>query len=390
MTQPIDLADIVYLFQSTMWLPDPGIVYLVLGTVAANRLPGDPVWLLVIGPPSSGKTEVLDSLSLLPETHAASTFTEAGLLSGSVSRDERSTGGLLREVGDRGVIVASDFGTLLNEHGSTRNCLFACLREVYDGKLVRRLGSKGGQPYVWTGHAGFIGACTEAVDSAAIDLGLLGERFSYYRVPAVTPNDDFLACMVADENAGRQRSVRDQRAEAVAEFFERLALPNLLAEMTEDERGRLMTLATIGARCRSPVVREGFSREIELVPSHERPPRLYAQLRQLHDGMVAIGTPASEVWRLLAQVALDGIHPGRRAVLDYLIAQPGVHTTSSIAGHCRLPVTPTRRHLQELNGHGAVDLVGEHPERWEASKWLRGSWWAVKTGVKDHMPHRPN
>jgi hypothetical protein len=205
----------------------------------------------------------------------------------------------------------------------------------------------------------------------------LGERFSYYRIPASTPHDDFNACVVADENAGHQREIRAERSQLVAEFFASLVIPDLLPPLTEAEQTRLVTLATVGARCRSSVVREGYSREIELVPGHERSPRLYGQLRQLHAGLVVIGTTPAEVWRLLARVALDGVHPGRRKVIDYLISAPGEHTTASIAGHCRLTVTPTRRHLQDLTAHGVVDLLGDHPERWTASEWLREQWWAV-------------
>ncbi len=139
------MAKVVDLFQWTMWLPDPGVVYLVLATVAATRLPGDPVWLLLIGPPSSGKTEALDALSDLPEAHFASILTEAGLLSGSPTPDENATGGLLKLLGERGLIVAPDFGTLLNEHRSTRNRIFACLREVFDGQFIRWIGTKGGR-----------------------------------------------------------------------------------------------------------------------------------------------------------------------------------------------------------------------------------------------------
>jgi predicted ArsR family transcriptional regulator len=77
-------------------------------------------------------------------------------------------------------------------------------------------------------------------------------------------------------------------------------------------------------------------------------------------------------------VALDGVHPGRRAVIDFLMENPGAHATAAIAGHCRLPVTPTRRHLQDLNAHGVVELlVGDRPERWVTSTWLRENWWAV-------------
>jgi hypothetical protein len=370
------LAEIVTLFQDTMWLPDPGIVYVVLAAVVANRLPGDPVFLLVVGPPSSGKTEALGALSDLPEYFAVSTLTEAGLLSGSPG--DAGTGGLLVQIGDRGLMVMSDFGTLLNEHGSTRNRIFALLREVFDGKLVRHLGTNGGRTFAWQGHAGLIAACTEAIDSPSIDLGLLGERFTYYRVPTVTPDADFMACVVADENAGRQPAVRLERSQAIASFSQSITIPDSLPAITETEQERLVTLATIGTRCRSSVHRDGYTREIDLVPGAERSPRLYGQLRQMHAGLTLIGTPTSETWRLLAKLSLDGMHQGRRAVIDYLMRAGGIHSTSSIAGHCRMPETPVRRHLQDLTAHGVVDLDGSFPERWSASLWLRKVWWAVE------------
>ena len=143
-----------------------------------------------------------------------------------------------------------------------------------------------------------------------------------------------------------------------------------------------MTLAGLAARCRSSVVRDGYTREIEVVPGHERSPRLFAQLRQLDAGLLVIGAAPAETWRLLAKVALDGIHPGRRAVLDYLVDHPGEHATSAIAGHCRLTETPARRHLQDLHAHRVLDRSGCKPTLWSTSEWLRDNWWAV-TG-SDH------
>ena len=46
-------------------LRDETVIYAVLGTIAANLLPGDPVWLGIIAPPSSAKTEILNSVAAI-------------------------------------------------------------------------------------------------------------------------------------------------------------------------------------------------------------------------------------------------------------------------------------------------------------------------------------
>ena len=108
-----------------------------------------------------------------------------------------------------------------------------------------------------------------------------------------------------------------------------------------------------------------------MVPGVERSPRLFGELRQMHAGLIIIDTPEPERWRLLAKLALDGMHPGRRAIIDYLVSTGVPHSTASVAGQCRMPKTPVRRHLEELNAHGVVDLEATLPERWTAGEWLR-------------------
>src|SRR5262245_40567943 len=80
---PWPLKQVLDVFDQWLLLCDPTPIYAVLGTVAANYLDGDPVWTGIIGPPSSAKTEILNSTSLLPDVVQAATLTMPGLLSGT-------------------------------------------------------------------------------------------------------------------------------------------------------------------------------------------------------------------------------------------------------------------------------------------------------------------
>jgi len=360
-----------------MFLPDPGVVLVVLATVVANRMAGDPVWLLVIGPPSSGKTQTVDALSDLPDVHPITTTTKAGLLTGTTAKG--GTGGLLRELGDRGVLVVKDFTTMLSEHSSTRSEVFGILREVHDGSVVRTVGSKGGQRIVWRGHAGAIACGTEAVDS--MDMAALGERWMRYRLPAMTDSDRMITGLVAIENIDHQEEYRTQRRKVVTKFFSTLHLPERLPSLSDDEQHRLITLADLATRCRSAVVRESWRRDvIEQVPQPEETPRLLTALGQISGALSIIGATDAERWRLLVKCALDGMHSLRRKVLDVLVAADCDLATATVAGRCRLPPTSTRRHLEDLTALGVLDLIGDDPERWATSAGTRERWWAVTTG----------
>jgi hypothetical protein len=367
---PPDLAQVLHSFERHLHLPDAGIIHLVLGAAIANRLPGDPVWLQVAGPPSSGKTETLESLIDIPWIRPASTFSEAGLINGTRGTTRP---GLLFELPERAVIEVKDFTTILSESATTRNRTFAILREVFDGRVTRDLGTG---HFEWEGTVGLIAAVTEYIYEC--DLGALGERFCYYRLPPSTPEDDEIACWVAAENADKLDQIRAGWRATVAAFVDSLDVPDALPALAEADQHRLNVLATTGARYRSSVRRDGYTREIDMVPSAERPMRLLSQLAKLRAGLEVIGTPEGEIWRLLPQVAQGGIHPDRRRVLDVLVNAADVDlSTAAVTGRARLSPTPAYRHLQDLHALEVVEKTGDAPDRWRLSDWLRDRWWAV-------------
>jgi hypothetical protein len=127
------LADVEETFKRWLYIEDMGAVYVTLAAIVGNHMPGDPLWLMLIGGSSSGKTESLMAGSRLPDVHLVSTLTEAGLLSATPKRekDNQSTGGVLREVGDFGVVVCKDFTSVLAMHyEQRRDCSPLCARSM--------------------------------------------------------------------------------------------------------------------------------------------------------------------------------------------------------------------------------------------------------------------
>jgi hypothetical protein len=175
-------------------------------------------------------------------------------------------------------------------------------------------------------------------------------------------------------------------AETVEHFFADLVLPAEIALPAAAGQDRLVDLATIGTRCRSPVVRDSYRREIDLVPQPERVPRLLAQLAQLRAGLLAIGVQPDEAWRLLGKVALDGMTGGRRRVLDTLTGRSLDRATATVAGFTGLPETTARRHLQDLTAIGVVEHTGDFPECWRLSEWAADLWQRLDLPIAKGAP----
>lgn len=132
-------------------------------------------------------------------------------------------------------------------------------------------------------------------------------------------------------------------------------------------RDKIIDLADLVSRGRSAVERDGYSREVELVPDSEMPGRLALGLTRLYGGMRAIGVPHPEGWRLTKKVALDCFPAVRRAVLEALLASPLPMETPDVAAAVRYPTVTAKRGLEDLCAHGLVvrdPRAGSRADRW--------------------------
>src|SRR5262249_31465592 len=120
---PIVLEQVHAVFRK--WLGDDydiGALNAVLAVAASKTLSGDPAWLLIISGPGNAKTETCQSLSKL-DAHIVSTISSEGALLSGTSEKNRAkgaTGGLLRKIGDQGLLIVKDFTSILSANRDTR------------------------------------------------------------------------------------------------------------------------------------------------------------------------------------------------------------------------------------------------------------------------------
>jgi hypothetical protein len=238
------------------WLhdPDPVPTRIVLATYTANmHLPGDPVWVMEVGGSGIGKTERITPVTSMPGVVMSSTLTgEAALLSATPKRERagNATGGLLRMVGARGMIVVKDFTSVLSMSRDRRAEVVAALREVYDGRWDRHYGTDGGQVLTWQGHCGFLAGCTTSIDQAHSVLAAMGTRFLFVRLADASLDEIGRSALA---HAGRETEMRAELARVTTAL---LANPGRPHDVHEDVTRWLSPLASMASQARSPVQRD--------------------------------------------------------------------------------------------------------------------------------------
>jgi hypothetical protein len=362
----------------------------ILAAYVVNMLPIDPAWLMIVGSPSGGKTAALSILGELPCTYSIGTVTQGSLLSGSPKREktQESTGGVLRELGERGVIICKDFTTILSMNKDNQAGVISAFREIYDGHWTRTFGTDGGKKETWQGRVTIIAAVTQALDQKHEVMALMGERFLMLRLKT---NSELSLRMTrkALEDGPEEQDAKESLSRLAKAIVGLVKVPERYEPLPMRIRDNLTTLADLVSQCRSPIGRDGRTREVEGVPFREEGPRLARQLASLYRGLLSIGNTEQEAWVKVRRVGLDSMPELRRRAIQALMEAGGPERTSGIAWSCNCAPTTTRRALEDLTYLRIVLRHGtdyQTSETWELTETTKEALEGISFDLSDDEP----
>jgi hypothetical protein len=339
----------------TRWLGkdyDTEALEAVLATAAAERLTGDPTWLMLVSGSGAAKTETVQPLAGAGAIVTSTITSEGALLSGTPTREKAkdATGGLLRKLGTSGVLVVKDFTSILAMHRDTRAGVLAAFREIYDGRWERNIGTNGGRTLTWTGRIAVVGAVTTAWDRAHEVIASMGDRFVVLRLSSITGRQS--AGRQAMSNTGSELRMRAQLADAVGAALRRVD-PTSAITLRADETDRLLAAADVVTLCRTAVE---YDYRGDVIDAHapEMPTRFAKQLAQLVRGAVAVGIDRTRALRLAIRCARDSMPPLRLAILDDVAANEGTRTRE-VRQRLDKPRNTVDRQLQALHMLGVLE-----------------------------------
>lgn len=364
---------LIHVFRHWLFLKSEDAIRVVFGTVLANRMEGDPLWLFLVAPPGGTKTELLLSLSQSPDIHTTTSLTPHSLVSGA-----NFLGGgdpsLIPQL-DGKVLVIKDFTTILSMHYIHRDEIFGILRDAYDGKTEKQFGT--GVKRSYTSRFGILAGVTTTIDRFSTIHQSLGERFLKFRDynAGVTWEDESARIARAMENINQENSMRSALAQAAATYLN-LASPEKWPTLSKSTRSKLIYLAQLTGILRSVVERDNFG-NVVFRPVAEVGTRLGKQLAKLLIGLTAFRGADSvhaEDYQIVSKVALDTV-PDRVTVVVRELWRtrkwPGGLTTKEVGSLAHLPPATCFREMQDLEMLSIVQKKGDaQTYRWMLTQKL--------------------
>jgi len=342
------LEEIKNYYKEVFYIEDDTILDLLVAIAVSVKTKSDSIWLLVIGAPSSGKTEYVNVLSGLKYSHQVSTLTENAFLSG-MGGDPTKEKSLLHKIGKEGLLLMKDFTSILSLKEELRKKILGDMREIYEGHLAKSTGN--GKDAVWKGKINFVGAVTDAIYMNEGDDASMGRRTIDYIMPNFSQEVRIKMAKRSSKNINDIAEKREHIKKIFADFInqKQIDMPTILPELPEALIDELICIADFSTKMRTATKRD-FHGNLTFAPGNELPMRMSNQLMTLAQVLIWLndGVLKDEHKKILIKVALDSISQQRRITLRCL-AKYDRANTKGLAQELSYPSKTALQWLEDIN-----------------------------------------
>lgn len=340
----------------------------MFGSVFANRLDGDPLWLFLVAPPGGMKTEILLTLSGGPGIVETTSLTPHALVSGA------NFGGgdpsLVPKL-DGKLLVIKDFTPILSMNSLAREEILSVLRDVYDGKTQKWFGN--GIIRNYESKFGIIAGVTPAIEQSGSSATVLGERFIRYRMSdsgRITGGRDKI--MKALSNLRNNTDMRDELRECGNRVIDWDTTSIPYPEVSHSTMKKIAGLAQWVGTLRGVVSRERYTGQLNFKPMAEIGTRLAKQMLKLGYGISIYKrdpTITEETYYTLTRVARstapDRVEEVVKQIYSHVESHKCRFETKDIIAWTHFPAETLRILLSDLS---MLNILVQEKRTWGISR----------------------
>lgn len=346
---------------------DRGAMWVFLGAVIGNQLDQDPIWLHLIAPPSSGKTEYIDSIRYVKRYNKPLVFPISDLTVNTFASGSTKDSSLLNQVFRGAMVTFKDFTSMISKEPIAQKAIMGQLREIYDKKYVKRTGN--GKNVVWEGKIGIVTGCTEVIYNQTEEFSAMGDRFMMYKIE----QPDTMAALnkVYDNERDGQFAVkRDMLHLYFKDYIEHCFehLENVPLDISHDTVTNLMKIVHFTTQVSSGLIVDSKKdNRIEFVPDKTMPMRMFKQILGIARSFIFMNRLAAKdagtVWegdltedqiKYLYKLCFDSIPIRRRLALQVISKYELGTTTAGLATKLGYQTPVVAGWMAQLNGLGIV------------------------------------
>lgn len=384
-------------FDKVFLLADRGIIPLLCATVLSNQIDDiKPIWLLIISPPSSGKSELIEMLEFVNLNGKPIAFPISDLTVNTFASGQQRPGketSLLHKMKNGSIMTFKDFTSMISKNDDAQKAIMAQLREIYDQNYVKRTGT--GEDIEWKGKVGAIAGCTQAIYESNEQFSVMGDRFIMYQ-------------MVQPERMAVLKHVMKNKKDKTTKFSDKIRglkgymksyleycidnIENVPLELSEESENDLLEVVNFVTMIASGVFVDKYKGTISFVPDPTMPMRMAHQILGLAQSFILMNklTPGNGVMspvgegdltpdqiKILYKVAFDTIPIKRRMALKVLATFTLGVSTAGLATKIGYQTPVVAGWLAQLNALGIC-------ERDKTSSGI-GDKWLLRDQYRDIM-----
>lgn len=362
------LTDIKKEISKYFYMEDDTILDVAIASIIANRLKinSSPIWLVIIGASSGGKSQILRPLSLTDEKfiHKLDDITENTFLSGMKTTDGSAS--LLHRIGVHGMLSISDLTVLMSKSAESRGTILSQLRMLFDGEMVKHSGSQK-EPITWKGFLGVIAGSTPSIYRTFEEVSDMGERFIYFRMKEI---DRHNATRLAMSRSLYGKELDEQLAEYYSKYIKDVILSkdnHHKVKLSEEVIERIINIADFAEKVRTTTQMDWKNERMTRIPVPALPMRVSLQLMSLAETLSIMRHHDNGSYDLsdkdisiIEWVGYSLANEEKRAVLKALASSSFDYkqNTSTVADRVGLYTDVVRNILQNLSAVGIIKRSG--------------------------------
>lgn len=358
-----DFNELITKVREYQYLEDVNSIKMNIASVVSTRLKlSTPIWFILIGASSGGKSQILRPLSITDPKflHRVDDLTENTFLSGMKAKKGEKEPSLLRRIGNHGMIVISDLTVIFSKAKEARAVILSQLRMIYDGEMNKFSGTSN-EPLHWHGDVGIIAGSTPSIYAHFEEVADMGERFIYYRMKDF---DDEKATRLALSRKMNGRELDEKLSGLYADYIKKV-VKNFKgdADLPEAVIERIIKVASFAERVRTPAHLDWREKTIDKIPVQAKPMRVALQLEGLAKGLVVMfGEIQEDDIRAIEWCGYSLANEEKRAILKILAGHAwdegqGI-STQKIADLIGLSTSITGTILQNLASINVIKRDG--------------------------------